>query len=254
MKFLKSTLCVVIILTLAFSLVGCGGNSIAKALDMKNFETVQITASYQMEDLEAEEEETTSSSASSGETSSDGVMYNDVEMDENSESAELNEDLKYKRNGSTYYEYAFGNEFYFFEEGGKHYRIISQPDYSNPEAFQNLWYKQEATEEAFKSATTFNYDAFESLEKDFFKKKGNTYTLKQEYINEFINDLLKMDMADEDYSNPSVRLTVEDNQITEMCIKFLREERYQFEITYNIIYNDLKVKLPECTDKELILY
>ena len=239
---------------LIFSLTGCGGNSLSKALDIKNFETVQITASYNMEDLDAEEETTSSNTATSGETSSDGVQYNNVEMDETSESTDLSEDLKYKRNGSTYYEYAFGNEFYFFEEGGKHYRIISQPDYSNSEAFQNLWYKQEATEEAFENATTFNYDAFKSLEKDFFKKKGNTYTLKQEHINQFIMELLKMDMTEGDYSNPGVTLTVEDNQITTMCVKFLREERYQFEITYNIMHNDLKVKLPDCTDKELIVY
>ena len=63
-----------------------------------------------------------------------------------------------------------------------------------------------------------------------------------------------MDMTNPDYSNPLVTLTVEENQITAMCIKFLREERYQFEINYNIIHNNLKVKLPECTDKELIVY
>ncbi len=252
MKFIKSTLCVVISLILIFSLTACGGNSLKKALDIKNFETVQITACYQMEDLEAEEE--TSSSTSSEQTSSDGVMYNDVEADESASETNLREDLKYKRNGSTYYEYAFGNEFYFFEENGKHYRIISQPDYSNPEALQNLWYKQEATEEAFENATTFNYDAFGDLDRDYFKKKGNTYTLKKDYIDDFIMSLLKMDMTNPDYSNPSVTLTVEENQITAMCIKFLREERYQFKINYNIIHNNLKVKLPECTDKELIVY
>lgn len=275
--FITSAFLVVCVAVSAVFYINNPGKQLEKALKKDNFKVVQVSGSYVVTDLNAEKE---SSSSKTGSTASDtdktksdstngsagsasqpsnssGSGYiNYGQSAENGSDQNTDEGfssvLEYKRYNGTEYISDFGSAAYYYSENGKYYRIISRPDYENPEDFQYLWYKQEVDKDTLENNRTFNYDAFSKLKPENFHRSGSTFTLDSEYVNSFIKDLLKLDMSQKKYNKPSVKLKISDDKVSELKIEFYYGKKFRYNIDYTFVYNNLKIILPECTDKPLL--
>ncbi len=263
--FITSAFLAVCVAVSAVFYINNPGKQLEKALKKDNFNVVQVSGSYIVTDLNAEKESSssktgTSSSGTESKNSSSaysgggyvnyggsGESGTDQSTDEGFSST-----LEYKRYYGTEYISDFESAAYYYSDEGKYYRIIKRPDYENPEDFQYLWYKQEVDEDTLANNRTFNYDAFSKLKSENFHRSGNTFTLDSKYINSFIKDLLKLDMSQKKYNTPSVKLKIGDDKVSELKIEFYYGEKYRYNIDYTLVYNNLKIILPECTDKELL--
>ncbi len=251
------------------------GKQLEKALKKENFNVVQVSGSYVVTDLKAEKENSSSESGKSASSnnktktgsgdagaanSSANVGGNGYinygQSPENSSDQNVGDgfkaSLEYKRYNDTEYISDFDNAAYYYSENDKYYRIIKRPDYENPEDFQYLWYKQEVDKDTLSNNRTFNYDAFSKLKSENFHRSGDTFTLDDESVNSFIKDLLKLDMTQKKYNTPSVKLKISGDKISELKIEFYYGEKYRYNIDYTLVYNNLKIILPECTDKPLL--
>ncbi len=281
--FITSAFLAVCVAVSAVFYINNPGKQLEKALKKENFIVVQVSGSYVVTDLKAEKE---SSSSETGKTSSSTASNTDKTKNSDKKSngsagaagsssniggsgyinygqstengTGQNEDngfeaaLEYKRYNGTEYISDFDNAAYYYSENGKYYRIIKRPDYENPEDLQYLWYKQEVDKNTLSNNRTFNYDAFSKLKAENFHRSGGTFTLDDECVNSFIKDLLKLDVSQKKYNTPSVKLKISGDKISELKIEFYYGEKYRYNIDYTLVYNNLKIILPECTDKPLL--
>ena len=263
--FITSAFLAVCVAVSAVFYINNPGKQLKKALKKDNFNVVQVSGSYVVTDLNAEKESSSSKTgnASSGTESKNsssaysgggyvdyggsGESVTDQSTDEGFSSV-----LEYKRYYGTEYISDFESAAYYYSDEGKYYRIIKRPDYENPEDFQYLWYKQEVDKDTLENIRTFNYDAFSKLKPENFHRSGSTFTLDSEYVNSFIKDLLQRDMSQKKYNKPSVKLKISDDKVSELKIEFYYGEKHRYNIDYTLVYNNLKIILPECTDKELL--
>ncbi|MBQ3817338.1 MAG: hypothetical protein II802_03605 [Clostridia bacterium] len=229
-------------------------DKVGKALDIKNFNRVQIEFLQTFKSLETESSE---SEYEQDEVDSTAVYYGDdyygdVYYDENgsmiqyggednsNSGTESTQTITLLKDGGVYYQDGISGKFYLYTRGDKNY-MLYYDDFYGIKADNGEWKEEEIEDITY--PLIFDVSVISDIDKSNLKKTSKGYAQKDENSDYFYKIFgIK---SKEKYKNTEIYFNFDNGKLTSIETYCIYDDTFEIEQNLNFKYEDKQIKIPE---------